>query len=130
MYAEPDWPEPGFVISAKGGSDGFGSYRFVENYAVKGSAVYAYEYDELIGPHGRVHIFWMSPGLMPIVTVQSSYDADTEAARERGEIGPDERIYRVDQFVGVGSTRFAHTLLKTSVQPLSYDEVKELARVN
>jgi hypothetical protein len=77
-------------------------YFCCEQFEVGGRPVVAHEVFE---PAGPLRVFYAFLVGHPDGTLEGryslgSYDFTTEPARERGEIGPDERIYHLDWYAG------------------------------
>ena len=129
------WPDARTALSQQDGRDEYGSYNYVETFVTDGLSVHAYEYDDLIGPFGRLHAFWIMYPERPTVISQGSYDLTTQIAREMGDIGPSNRIYHVDRYeqgepvINSDSTTSvfrSHSTITMTLEPLNYEQVKQI----
>lgn len=73
-----------------------------EQFQAGGRPVVAYEHFDPSGPHRVFYAFLVGhpDGTLEGRYSLGSYDFTTEPARERGDIGPDERIYHLDWYAG------------------------------
>jgi len=93
-------------------------------FQVDDVTVSVFEYYELIGEQPFVWRFSGKKGKedLPFIIALETDNADTESARESGEIGKDERIYSIDQYYKDGSEG-VFTMYKSKPE---YAEVKKI----
>ncbi|MBX2799125.1 MAG: tetratricopeptide repeat protein [Myxococcales bacterium] len=97
-----------------------------EQFRVEDVRVFAVETFELVGPVGKIHIFFLlqADTEEELGTISlGSYDGTTAIARELGQIGPDERQYHLDGYSPDGS---AHQTFGMFGAEPSYDDVRAM----
>lgn len=94
-----------------------------ETLTTDAGEIYAIEFGPLAGEYAKVFMFFLVYGdCERKVFLVGAFNYQTELARQRGEIGPDERRYHLDLF----DPEEHHTLEMRTEVP-RYEEMREMA---
>jgi hypothetical protein len=94
-----------------------------ETLTTDAGEIFAIEFGPLAGEYAKVFLFFLVyDDCERKVFSVGSFTYQTELARERGEIGPDERRYHIDLF-----DPEEHHTLEFRTQAPGYEEMREMA---
>ncbi|HUS55157.1 MAG TPA: hypothetical protein VMY41_14290 [Thermohalobaculum sp.] len=98
-------------------------HKVRETLRTDAGEIFAIEFGPLVGEYAKVYMFFLVyDDCERKVLLVGSFNYQTELARERGEIGPDQRRYHLDLF-----DPEEHHTIEFRTQVPRYEEMREMA---